>query len=414
MKLKDDATLSIAAAVSDVLEGKSKKEEAKYPHDMFHPETGEKEVAKDEAEHKALAKKGYTHEKPEVEEAGEPKAKGEKEFKGKHTVKKSGEKEDGSVVKEDTFELVDMDDDTASNAVKLAKKAGLKAEVKKTKTGMDVTVSGDKKKVDKFVKSLPNEDVSVVKEEVTISITEAKLKAGKGKAKIDIDHEGDDIKATEKKFKVKFKKTKGGFDLSGQKKDILAYLQSKEYDMDAEDIEDLFPELMEAKSKFSKALLKKATDTALKMGGNMTGAVKKIEKMKKGLSDDPEVKAALQLANEEVTEEIVAEAHEINEKKTQQQEDKERYQKFFKSALKKFGVDSPAQLKGDKKKEFFDYVDKNYEADNESDVDEGLGSSIRKAAGKAKKAVKRATMSKAARSKADADDVFRKSRQKYR
>ena len=96
MKLKDNATLSIADAVSDVLEGKV-KEEAKYPHDMFDPKTGEKEVAKDEAEHKALAKKGYTHDKPEVDEVAEPKAKGEKEFKGKHKVKKSGEKEDGSV-----------------------------------------------------------------------------------------------------------------------------------------------------------------------------------------------------------------------------------------------------------------------------------------------------------------------------
>ena len=71
--------------------------------------------------------------------------------------------------------------------------------------------------------------------------------------------------------------------------------------------------LDEAKSKFSKALLKKATDTALKMSGNMTGAVKEIEKMKKGLSKDKEVAAALQLANEEVSEAILVAAHEIDE-----------------------------------------------------------------------------------------------------
>jgi len=41
------------------------EEAAKYPHDMYDPETGEKEVANSEAEHKALAAKGYTHEKPE-------------------------------------------------------------------------------------------------------------------------------------------------------------------------------------------------------------------------------------------------------------------------------------------------------------------------------------------------------------
>ena len=45
--------------------------------------------------------------------------------------------------------------------------------------------------------------------------------------------------------------------------------------------------------------------------------------------------------------------------------DKEAYQKFFNSALKKFGAKSPAELKGDKKKEFFDYIDKNWTADHE-------------------------------------------------
>ena len=49
-------------------------------------------------------------------------------------------------------------------------------------------------------------------------------------------------------------------------------------------------------------------------------------------------------------------------------EEKTEYQKFFDSALEKFGVKSPADFKDEeKKKEFFDYVDKNYEAENESD-----------------------------------------------
>ena len=47
-------------------------------------------------------------------------------------------------------------------------------------------------------------------------------------------------------------------------------------------------------------------------------------------------------------------------------EEDTKYAKFFRGALKKFGVDSPAEL-GDKKKEFFNYVDKNYSADNETD-----------------------------------------------
>ena len=120
-KYEDDIIASVAQAVSDVVEGKV-KEEVKYPHDMFDPKTGEKEVAKDEAEHKALSKKGYTHDKPEVDEADEPKAKGEKDFVAKHKVKKSGEKEDGSVVKEASCD----DDEDLDEAVdkKLVKKDG--------------------------------------------------------------------------------------------------------------------------------------------------------------------------------------------------------------------------------------------------------------------------------------------------
>lgn len=53
--------------------------------------------------------------------------------------------------------------------------------------------------------------------------------------------------------------------------------------------------------EFAKVLpsdVKKAVDIAKKMGGNMTGAVEKIEQMKKGLSKHPSVKAALKTANE--------------------------------------------------------------------------------------------------------------------
>ena len=72
MKLYDQATQDLAQAVQHVLEGKApvKEMEMKYPHDMFDPKTGKKEVAKDEAEHKALAAKGYTHEAPKENVAG--------------------------------------------------------------------------------------------------------------------------------------------------------------------------------------------------------------------------------------------------------------------------------------------------------------------------------------------------------
>ena len=47
--------------------------------------------------------------------------------------------------------------------------------------------------------------------------------------------------------------------------------------------------------------------------------------------------------------------------------DKEEYQKFFMTALKKYGVSEPDQIPDDKKKEFYNYVDKNWRGDNESD-----------------------------------------------
>ena len=46
--------------------------------------------------------------------------------------------------------------------------------------------------------------------------------------------------------------------------------------------------------------------------------------------------------------------------------DKEAYQKFFDKAMKKFNINSPADLKSDEeKKKFYDYVDKNWTGDHE-------------------------------------------------
>lgn len=299
MKINDKETLSIAAAVSDVLEGKKvKKEEAKYPHDMWSPE-GDKEVAKDEAEHKALAKKGYTHDKPEVDEVAEPVAKGEKDFKDKHKVKKSGEKEDGTVVKEKKVDEV-------------------------------LGFNKDNPKKDEEDKEDDDKEVKKEGNKFTMALAQARKAGDK------------DFVVSGKKYKV------------------------EDYDEDEDDKEEVEERSMTPmKDKFGpdKNLVKKAVALALKMSGNMTGATKKIEKMQKGLSKDKEVAAALQLANEEVNESVLDEAKQMNA----QEDKKAKYKAFFDKALKKFGVESPAELKGDKKKEFFDYVDANYEAENESD-----------------------------------------------
>ena len=48
---------------------------------------------------------------------------------------------------------------------------------------------------------------------------------------------------------------------------------------------------------------------------------------------------------------------------------KEEYQKFFNAAMKKFKIDSPADLKSDEeKKKFFDYIDKNYTGEKDEEL----------------------------------------------
>ena len=42
------------------------------------------------------------------------------------------------------------------------------------------------------------------------------------------------------------------------------------------------------------------------------------------------------------------------------------YQEFFKKAMDKFGISSIGELDGEKKKEFFNFIDKNYKADKET------------------------------------------------
>jgi hypothetical protein len=199
-------------------------------------------------------------------------------------------------------------------------------------------------------------------------------------------------------------------------------------------------ELEEA--KFSPKEIKMAIGVASDKryaGGNMTGAVKAIDKIKKGLSGHPQVAAVLKRQNENITEargdgflrltfnspadvkkvekwisdnlgdsnpgfmgmyregqkaiafEDVGDAEDLMKQlknarfkfKVDHRESvneaqsggKEEYQKFFNAALKKFKVKSPAELKGENKKKFYDYIDANWEGDNEKA--EGAMSQVR-------------------------------------
>ena len=59
-----------------------------------------------------------------------------------------------------------------------------------------------------------------------------------------------------------------------------------------------------ARDGMDAMIFKMAIEIALDMGGNMTGAYKKIEKLQPGLGDHPAVKAALRFANEDVNEKM--------------------------------------------------------------------------------------------------------------
>ncbi len=213
MRTSDQETLSIAAVVSDVVEGKKATEEAKYPHKMYDPKTGEEVSVKDEEEHEKYNKLGWVHDKPKMESPEEPRAQGEKDFKDKHTVKKSGAKADGTIVKEESIE---------------------EAAGKYTKRG-------DKEKYQWG--------------DINKAMTAAGMNA----------------------------------------RDILSVL------------------------------------------GKLSG--------------------------KSLKEESIEEAADVDEASEKQK----KYQAFFQKALKKYGVKSPAELDKEKRKDFFDYVDKNYEAENETD-----------------------------------------------
>ena len=60
---------------------------------------------------------------------------------------------------------------------------------------------------------------------------------------------------------------------------------------------------------------------------------------------------------------IIGRYYEVNEETG----DKAEYEKFFNDALKKHGVASPDELGDEAKAKFFNYIDKNWQGDNESD-----------------------------------------------
>ena len=64
---------------------------------------------------------------------------------------------------------------------------------------------------------------------------------------------------------------------------------------------------------------------------------------------------------------IVFENHHSGRDVTEAGSEETSYEKFFAAAMKKFGVSSPIELSPEDTKKFFNYVDKNWDAEEESD-----------------------------------------------
>ena len=93
-------------------------------------------------------------------------------------------------------------------------------------------------------------------------------------------------------------------DLASKSKDKRApiYRQQAKNIAKAAKIKPFKKEDMVGETPQGYALVQKAKDIAKKMSGNMNGAVKEIEKLEKGLSNNSSVKDALRKANEELSE----------------------------------------------------------------------------------------------------------------
>ena len=141
--------------------------------------------------------------------------------------------------------------------------------------------------------------------------------------------------------------------------------------------DDLMKEAASKKegNAFGKAVMaaKKKGDKEFMFAGKKY-KVEDYDKDEEEDEDEEEVKASYH--KKESTEVVEAKKEEKEEDEEEDEDEvdemsdkQKKYQAFFNKALKKFKVSSPAELKGDKKKEFFDYVDANYEADGEKKED---------------------------------------------
>ena len=357
----DDITKSIASTVRDVLEGKPAviKEEVKYPHMMYNPKNGEGVEVKDKAEHEKYQKMGWGHDKPKNEVAQPQKPSGK-------LGQDSGEKDFAD--KHKGKKVGEKEDGTVVKEALGFKEKKLVRDLEKAidKTGDLIgKISKDIEDSDSYQELSQGQNaleygIRHLEDDLDESVNESTITIDE--AKIDVDYIGDNdlSKKLEKKFKVKIKSTGNTTaDVSGSNANLIKFLKSDAYLMDNDEIEDTFPKLME--------------------------------------EVEPEE----------------------DEAKLKESEKQKAYQKFFNAALKKFGVDSPSDLDDSKKKEFFNYIDKNYKSKaeeidakgkDEEDVNEAMSQKdMEKRLKLIKKAVEKINRQNLRNAKADAMKMMKDS-----
>jgi len=357
----DDITKSIASTVRDVLEGKPAviKEEVKYPHMMYNPKNGEGVEVKDKAEHEKYQKMGWGHDKPKNEVAQPQKPSGK-------LGQDSGEKDFAD--KHKGKKVGEKEDGTVVKEALGFKEKKLVRDLEKAidKTGDLIgKISKDIEDSDSYQELSQGQNaleygIRHLEDDLDESVNESTITIDE--AKIDVDYIGDNdlSKKLEKKFKVKIKSTGNTTaDVSGSNANLIKFLKSDAYLMDNDEIEDTFPKLME--------------------------------------EVEPEE----------------------DEAKLKESEKQKAYQKFFNAALKKFGVDSPGDLDDSKKKEFFNYIDKNYKSKaeeidakgkDEEDVNEAMSQKdMEKRLKLIKKAVEKINRQNLRNAKADAMKMMKQS-----
>ena len=152
-------------------------------------------------------------------------------------------------------------------------------------------------------------------------------------------------------------------------------LNKEEVELDEGKMKELHGYIQDGKSAEEIAKIMKLDVKTIK--ALMSGYNEEVELDENGTHVNPKDREELDKAPSDTAKKMKrAKDPAPNQMAEAQSGDKEAYKKFFDAALKKFKVSSPADFKSDEeKKKFYDYIDKNWEGDNEKA--EGAMSQVR-------------------------------------